>query len=88
MSVSLSAPVQDLPGGSPRQVPETVSSSPSSLQREFGFVLEGRDIVVDDVRVRGVGTSSAAQAAHPTPERKGDGQAGGSWGWGKCIERG
>ncbi|KAL6786052.1 hypothetical protein ACKKBG_A01200 [Auxenochlorella protothecoides x Auxenochlorella symbiontica] len=42
----------------------------TGYKREFGFVLEGRDIVVDDVRVRGVGTSSAAQAAHPTPERK------------------
>ena len=29
----------------------------SSYKREFGFVIPSRDIVVDDVRVRGIGQS-------------------------------
>ena len=29
----------------------------SSYKREFGFVIPSRDIVVDDVRVRGIGKS-------------------------------
>ncbi|KAJ1519393.1 hypothetical protein ONE63_004685 [Megalurothrips usitatus] len=44
---------------------------------EFGFVLTGRDIVVDDIRVRGVGKSIPAKElvieaakSSPTPEKK------------------
>lgn len=31
-------------------------------QQEFGFVLHGRDVIVDDVRVRGIGESLVDQA--------------------------
>ena len=38
----------------------------SRYQREFGFVLRGRAVVVDDVRVRCVGQSSATAAFNVT----------------------
>ncbi|CAN0574847.1 unnamed protein product, partial [Laminaria digitata] len=34
--------------------------NPTKKRREFGFVLEGRAVIVDDVRVRAVGQSPPA----------------------------
>lgn len=42
-------------------------------KREFGFVLRGRDIVVDDVRVRAVGRSCLTHS-HQLPRAEGDPQ--------------
>ncbi|XP_042148040.1 5-oxoprolinase isoform X2 [Ixodes scapularis] len=45
----------------------------SRYKREFGFVLRGRDIVVDDVRVRAVGRSCLTHS-HQLPRAEGDPQ--------------
>lgn len=45
---------------------------PLYRRREFGFILEGRTVVVDDVRVRGVGRSPPAP--RPMIEKAGVGQ--------------
>ena len=34
-----------------------------SYKREFGFIIENRNIIVDDIRVRGIGKSVIAEEA-------------------------
>ncbi|CAN0423210.1 unnamed protein product, partial [Discosporangium mesarthrocarpum] len=49
---------------------------PTHFSREFGFILEGRPVLIDDVRVRGVGRTpraprppvAAAEAGEGGPE--------------------
>ena len=40
-------------------------------KREFGFTIEGRPIIIDDIRVRGVGKTQAWEE-HNIPESKGE----------------
>jgi hypothetical protein len=53
----------------------------AAYRREFGFVMEGREVVVDDVRVRATGRAAPLPEVEDIPEPPGKCCAGCAWRW-------